>query len=623
MEPEYRYKYEIGEGDPVAPQPAKIKTPLKPHQLASLHKAMVVEQTGKFYYYVENPDEYLNNNIDRRFFSHHRANYRNNYKVYTNVGILGDMVGYGKTLVALGIIASTPSQEIYTTTDAMYSYVGNNSKGNIRIECEMIESTNISEIFNTTLVVVPIGPVYVQWNNMLEEHTSLKYIAIKDLGYIKRNCPPKGSTSETLKAFFEQYDVVLIKHTTLDTLLDYYEGTLIRGFSRIMIDEAPDFLSKIPAFHYRFIWFISATYIQLITQNYRGNGIPMIPREVLSRERMYAIMVRCEEEFTKKSFSVPSYQENTYMCVAPAYMQIISPFLSTYAIQLINANDIAGAIRELGGTIETEDNIVNLVSKNLQREIFNKKREKEYFLVLDMNAEAKANKIRLIEEDLEKMHKKKADLEERISKSTKDACAICYDTLNSPVMLSCTHVFCGQCILKWIDVNNTVIDKVCPTCRTIINKKSIIAISNKKETSPPKKQIKKEYSKMERVIDIITKKPEGRFLIFSTYDYTFHELRNNLRTHGIMSCELKGATAVMMNNLESFKRGDVRVILLNTNYAGSGIDISCATDVIMFHHMGEISKQAIGRAQRVGRKDTLTVHWLLHPNEVNNSENSR
>ncbi len=59
-------------------------------------------------------------------------------------------------------------------------------------------------------------------------------------------------------------------------------------------------------------------------------------------------------------------------------------------------------------------------------------------------------------------------------------------------------------------------------------------------------------------------------------------------------------------------------ILLNTFHAGSGIDISFATDVIIFHSMGLYKTQAVGRAQRVGRTDKLFIHNLCYEQEMPN-----
>jgi SNF2 family DNA or RNA helicase len=74
----------------------------------------------------------------------------------------------------------------------------------------------------------------------------------------------------------------------------------------------------------------------------------------------------------------------------------------------------------------------------------------------------------------------------------------------------------------------------------------------------------------------------------------------------------------MMNILNSFKNSKIKVILLNTFHAGSGIDISFATDVIIFHSMGLYKTQAVGRAQRVGRIDKLFIHNLCYEQEIPN-----
>ena len=85
--------------------------------------------------------------------------------------------------------------------------------------------------------------------------------------------------------------------------------------------------------------------------------------------------------------------------------------------------------------------------------------------------------------------------------------------------------------------------------------------------------------------------------------------------HSISFTEIKGTTGCMNNILDRFRNGEIKVILLNTTYAGSGIDISFATDVIIYHSMNNEKTQAIGRAHRVGRTTPLYVHTLLYEEE--------
>lgn len=39
-------------------------------------------------------------------------------------------------------------------------------------------------------------------------------------------------------------------------------------------------------------------------------------------------------------------------------------------------------------------------------------------------------------------------------------CSICMDTIHTPVVLPCKHVFCDNCISSWLEMNST-----CPLCR--------------------------------------------------------------------------------------------------------------------------------------------------------------
>ena len=116
-------------------------------------------------------------------------------------------------------------------------------------------------------------------------------------------------------------------------------------------------------------------------------------------------------------------------------------------------------------------------------------------------------------------------------------------------------------------------------------------------------------------MEIIKNNDKGKFIVFSRVD-SFAKIIEELNNNNITYASLKGHTSHMMNVLNNFKSGKVKVILLTTQYAGSGIDISCASDVIILHSMDIDKQQAIGRAQRVGRHDSLNVHNLCYDHEL-------
>ena len=98
----YNYDLELDENSPSIKQSSVINIQLKPHQLVCLSKAYKMEKTGC-----------INYNIDS---SKHNDIYNTcldgSYKINTNIGIIGDIVGYGKTLTALSIVASCKLNDI-------------------------------------------------------------------------------------------------------------------------------------------------------------------------------------------------------------------------------------------------------------------------------------------------------------------------------------------------------------------------------------------------------------------------------------------------------------------------------------------------------------------------------
>jgi hypothetical protein len=316
------------------------------------------------------------------------------------------------------------------------------------------------------------------------------------------------------------------------------------------------------------------------------------------------MVVKNNHKFIKKSFTLPEPIEKYYLCKLPNNINVIKNFISDNILDKINANDIAGAIKELGGKNETEEDIIELVSREMNRELHNKTIEKDYINHLDISNEDKAIKLKKINSEIQHCQEKINDLRDRITSKT---CSICMELITNPILIECTHIFCGGCLLKWLKTNN-----ICPCCRTTINSmdKLIAIVDSNNKTEIEKNVLNKE----ETLLKILNSKPTGKFLIFSKNENTFDKIKLLLTNYKYDM--LKGNTSHMLNVLNKFKNGDLNIIFLNTQYAGSGIDISDATDIIIFHKMGIDKEQAIGRAQRVGRTSELYIHNLCYDHEL-------
>ncbi len=624
MQTQHTYRFELTDNDPIAPQPEAIHIPLKPHQRAALQKAATMERAGAVQYLVQHTDTA----VDARANSRSAVSLRGNVKVCTNVGIIGDIVGYGKTLTALSIIAATPANEIYRETRHTVSVSGRNIT-QFSATYDRPVMTQPDRFINTTLVVVPRGPVFAQWEQTIRNNTTLRVLSLDSLPRVRKYCPEPATDFGELKQFFERYDIILVSNTSLKTFLAYYDVPYqenpIVAFNRIMIDEAHVLLQKMPLFDFRFLWLITGTYQVLPTCIYGSRStMPFVLREMLTEDRSQYMLVKGGREFVMRSFEVPPAIEHYYLCDMPRSLSIVQPFLPAHILDRINANDVAGAIRDLGGSSETESDLVALVTRDIQREIHNKQREIQYVESLDLVDGARETRLGHLRTDLERLEDRMKSLTDRITQLSEKTCAICYDTYNNPIMLPCTHVFCGGCIMQWLNskARHEHSQRVCPQCRVPITCQRLIAIVENgcdrglpRPSAAPVAPIVQ--SKEDTLMRILREQPNGKFLVFSRFDGgIFWRIIPKLQEAGIPFAEIKGTMYQMMNILERFRSGDIRVILLNTHYAGSGIDISCATDVVILHAMEYDKVQAVGRAQRVGRSTPLRIHNLCYTHEM-------
>ena len=128
------------------------------------------------------------------------------------------------------------------------------------------------------------------------------------------------------------------------------------------------------------------------------------------------------------------------------------------------------------------------------------------------------------------------------------------------------------------------------------------------EPSLPKKQ--------DALLQVMKDNPEGRFLVFSRFDNPFETIEAAVQELGVQVKHVKGNKDAVASTLRAFESGSLRCLLLNSKYAGAGLNITAATHVILLHAMThEEEKQVLGRAYRIGRKGALTFVKLLHKEE--------
>lgn len=665
---------------PKVDQPDFINISLYPHQLTTIYEMEKLERE-KSVEYIEIPTpcnilskeqyELINNNSD---------DYK--YKLRTKIGILGDLVGYGKTLSVIGLIGRDKMKTHNINSDDIIKI--NHLFNNVYFEQTKLLKLKNAKLLNTTLVIMNQSLIK-QWENEIGK-SSLTYFSIVKKIQIDNIIP-------------DNYDIILCSKIMFNGIIAKFHKHI---WKRFIFDEASS--THIPNMYTCnaiFTWFISATYENLYnvhnrgrTTHYMNTIFPIdkynmyyslddynkvynnILRTNQSRYSMYdrtgeyskkgnyvkAILIKNPDVYARLSYTIEPPIHNYYSCVTSYINNILQDYVSTDISNMLAADNIKGAIEALGGETSNES-IVSLVTKNIKIEL------KKAVFKIELYKKEKNSKDKSKKERYQKWVTKKEEYEtkinilsERISETmTINNCPICIGEYDNPVLAPCCqNIFCGQCIIAWLQSRSASYSKKindsCPNCRNILTINQLVFINEEEEGGgeeetkeasedkaeedeaeeneaeedkaeedeeeekrrsnhnfifPNEIELPGPYNKPNTILSIIKNNPNGKFIIFSQYHETFELIEYYFKQCNINYNEIKGSVTSRTNKINQFQRGEVPVILLNSEYNGSGINLQSATDVIIYHKMSkEMEIQVIGRAYRIGRVGTLNVHHL-------------
>ena len=109
----------------------------------------------------------------------------------------------------------------------------------------------------------------------------------------------------------------------------------------------------------------------------------------------------------------------------------------------------------------------------------------------------------------------------------------------------------------------------------------------------------------------------SKVIFCSDYVRIFNDIKILFNNYKIEYIELDdGNINEIEESIKSFTTGTIKVMLLNSNLFGCGLNLQCTTDIVFLHNPNSIlEQQIVGRAQRPGRLDPLNVWYLMHENE--------
>jgi len=525
-------------------------------------------------------------NIDNLLYNINiKYNSKNDYYGFTLDGnsryLLGDFTVTHNTLSMIGLLMRD-KMEWSTDTPFVFEKIKIQAYGRVK----SYEITRYNKIPSNLILMSQ--SIIGQWEHELS-YTNLKYISIKN----------KQDLTE-LQA--EEYDVVLVIPTMYNKLVTLYSNC---AWKRFIFDEPGNL--KVPGMldvYAGFSWFLTSTPMQIFFHHYRCKNTFMqkiISTSYSEFESLFKdIIIQNEPSFIKASFEIPKTYHHYYQCHQPIY-NIICNFVNDNIKNMIEVGNIEGAIITLGG--DKTSNIVDLILDKKKSELAELEVKVQIYKLRQDE-----NKIIDIEDKIKRINNQIKDLDSKYKDMFKNPCNICYEKLKNPVLeFNCQNLFCGECLLIWLRQKNS-----CPLCRIVVDPKKLIYIKN--EDSQEENNVyneDKNMTKLEKIVDIINKNKNGKFLIFSDHDGSFLAINKVLKENEISCVQIRGNIKTTEKNLRSFKYGDTSVIFLNSKFNGAGINLQEATDIILYHEMHfNIETQILGRANRIGRKISLNVHHL-------------
>jgi len=575
------------------------------------------------------------------------------HKIQSNIGVICDMVGSGKTYTILSQIFRKLKVDYFkfkliTSKPLIYNKVSKN------FHIALMKKAKEKKVLSTNFIVVP-NTVYTQWVEYIKKflinypNVSIKYI----FGKKSLNNDVEKEIKDILD---EKYNIIIASSNYWNLYykkylsnIEYYietnENEIL--FSRMIIDEIDTIdigkrsdISMLPCCFY---WFISSNYENLFYPNGRRKIIQYESNENSSKMKNYELVKGfahtnylknffCTfdvERFTKifiyndpiwihKSIQIPNITNIEYY--ASDILEDHIDNLIKYGgcekiVNYLNSNDWEGLSNYTNCNVKNPNDLYTFLAKELEIQIENRKSEIEYRKKIIPITQREQNdintKVEKLEEQCKSLEIRKETIKNNIDNVDKDQCPICVDTIVKPIFVRCCyHHFCSECLMNnFKHTKNTT----CPLCRQEINNNNMFFVNEKSTNITDTIQ----KNKFEILYEILEKKNfNDRILIFIDKISLYDKFLTEFKEKNIPFNILNGSIYKINNVILKYNSGEIPILLLNATSYGTGLNLQNTTDIILFNRMDRcLESQIIGRAQRIGRTNQLKLHYIMYRNE--------
>ena len=517
-----------------------------------------------------------------------------------------------------------------------------------------------AKIFNNTFFKNPEKTFGELINNLQKIHENIDYKKIKNTSNVKK------CEENVMITSYDQDSPSKRGYIFQRVIIDEADSIHIPAFPNIYSKYTWFVTSSINNLlypHKKSIWCNENNKYMSLSQGIKGTGF--IKEKILkavdyssggnyyggnNSSRIFKTIVRNHLKFIKESIYIPKPIIKYHKCFTPPELLAVTNAIDKEALKALNAGDVKKAMSIMGCESGTEDDILKNVNKKLYSELELAKEtlkdkensHNEYIIHMEQikefvnSAKDYHNDKEFLADILEQknyMSKKissvKASIknwtdkiscieakikgiEERV-KGTKDKdCPICAQKVKSPALTPCCkQVFCVSCLQASMNYS-----KECPMCRQPINiTKLNLIVSDKINTDENDTVLP---TKLETILKLLNDNSDYRVMIFSEFTTSdlFVKLKDKLDEGNIKYATPSGSSARISNIIKKFKDKEYRVLLLNATCFGAGLNLQFTDEVYILHRMSiDLENQVVGRAQRMGRTNSLKIHYLCYENE--------
>jgi len=204
---------------------------------------------------------------------------------------------------------------------------------------------------------------------------------------------------------------------------------------------------------------------------------------------------------------------------------------------------------------------------------------------------------------------------ENLKNKELEPCAICLEEITIPVITSCGHIFCRECLAKSYDNY-----KRCPYCQSELQSGDIMTLATEENVEEDRALLDsssanfKKSSKLEEIIKHIkaVRDKGEKCVVFSQFIKMLNLVERFIKEEGINYRRIDGSSTMKNRSayLDQFKDDpDVTVMMISLKAGATGLNLTVAQHVFLIDPWWNpaIEDQAIERVHRIGQVNKVNV----------------